>query len=230
MGHKRGVDAGQVVVDEVVQLGGELDARGPAADNGKVQQAAARGVVDRGAGALLKEGEHALADAARVANVAQKVGVLADAVDAKGLAVGADGDDEFVVGHVGHGALGIVVAVTTIAVFGRREDGLARQVVRGAVLLDAEDLADKVDVVGPALMELDAAAIALVARQAPHRLEGRAELEGADGGRGEQRREDKVGARRDDDALVLCGIQGAGKRVACPACGRVGVNNMDLPC
>lgn len=232
VGHQRRVDAREVVVDEVVQLGGELDARGPAADDGKVQQAPPRLVVDRGAGALLKEREDAQADPPRVANVAQKVRVLPDAVDAEGLAVGAHGDDEFVVGHVCHWALdcccccccrccccwGIMTVGGGAPIFGRREDGLARQVVGGSVLLDTEDLAGKVDVVGPALVELDAAAVVLA--QAPDRLEGRPELEGADGGRGEQGREDEVGAGRDDDALVLCGIQGAGKSVACPACGK----------
>lgn len=175
-----------------------------------MQQAPPGVVVDRGARALLKEGQHAQADAARVANVAEEAGVLADAGDAKGLAVGADGHDELVVGDIGQGALGPSPSPSP----GRRRarDGLAREVVVG-VLLDADDLAGEVDVVGPALVELDR----LVAAQAPDGLEGGAELEGADGGRGQQRREDKVGARRDDDALVLVGIEGAGKGVTGPA-------------
>lgn len=66
---------------------------------------------------------------------------------------------------------------------GLGEDGLARQALvfgRLAALLDADDLMRPVDVVGPALVELDAGA-----GQAADRLEGGAELEGADGRRGE---------------------------------------------
>lgn len=227
-------------MDEVVQLGGELDARGAPADDGEVQEAALGDVVAGQGGArraLFEEGEHAQADAARVADVAQEVRVLPDAFDAEGLAVGADSDDKLVVGHVGHGALGwwgdlrptttvrfgtycscysfftstaaiLLLLSLNNLLLGRREDGLAREVVR-PVLLDADDLAGKVHVVSPALVELDATAAA----QAPDRLEGRAELKGPDGGGRQEGREDEVGAGRDDDALVLCGIEGAGEGV-----------------
>lgn len=117
--------------------------------------------------------------------------MLPDALDAKGLAVGADGDDELVVGDVGDVALcqlGVlgddVGALCAGGGVGRRQDLLGRQVVV-VVLLDADDLAVKVDVVGPALVELDVA-------QPPDGLEGGAELEGADGSGGQEGREDEV--------------------------------------
>ncbi|GAB1320501.1 hypothetical protein MFIFM68171_10711 [Madurella fahalii] len=62
-GDQVGVQWGQVLVDEVVQLGGEFYAGGPAADDGEVEEGAlvvvAEVVGPARVGALLEEGEHA---------------------------------------------------------------------------------------------------------------------------------------------------------------------------
>lgn len=80
------------------------------------------------------------------------------------------------------------------------------------VLLDADYLALEVDIVGPALVELDIA-------QPPDGLKRGAELEGADCGRGEKGGEDEVGTRRDDYSLIFGGVEGPCEGITSPACG-----------
>lgn len=134
-----------------------------------------------GARALLEQRQDLQPDPPRITNVPQEVGVLPDTLDAEGLTVGADGDDQLVVRDVGDGALGQlgaldedVGALGALGGRGGRQHLLGGQVV-DVVLLDADGLLVEVHVVGPALVELDVS-------QPPHRLERGAELEGADGG------------------------------------------------
>ena len=75
----------------------------------------------------------------------------------------------------------------------------------------------EVGFVGPGLQELDVG----VARVA-HGLERGAELERADGGAVEERGEDEVRARGDDDGLELFGREAAGEDVACARCLVIG--------
>lgn len=75
----------------------------------------------------------------------------------------------------------------------------------GGVGLDGDGLAGEVNVVCPALVEVDVAA-----GEAADGLEDGAELEGADRGGGEEGGEDEVGAGGDYDAVVFGGGEGAG--------------------
>jgi hypothetical protein len=68
--------------------------------------------------------------------------------------------------------------------------------------------------VGPALEELRALLLAFAGAGG---FERAAELEGADGGGGQEGGEDEVGARGDDDDLVFVRVEVAGERVAGPA-------------
>jgi hypothetical protein len=80
--------------------------------------------------------------------------------------------------------------------------------------LDLEGSRIEVHAVGPALEELRALLLAFAGAGG---FERAAELEGSDGGRGQERGEDEVGARGDDDDLVFVGVEVAGERVAGPA-------------
>lgn len=169
-----GVDLGEVLVDEVVEFGGVFDSCGPAADDGEVQEGAFVGGGEGvgGDGALLKEREDAEAQTSGVADVAEEVGVLADAWDAKGLRVGAAGYDELVVGDGEDVVFGFEAGAGGVG----GDDGLAGGIV-GRVGLDADGLVGEVDVFCPALAEV-------YAGETADRLEDGAELEGADGGGG----------------------------------------------
>lgn len=102
---ERRVDPAQVVADEVVQLGGELDARRPAAHDGEVEQLPPLLVRRDGQRRLLEALQDLHPDLAGVPDVAEEVGVLLHPLDAERLRVRADGDDELVVRHVERGAL-----------------------------------------------------------------------------------------------------------------------------
>lgn len=159
--HERRVHLAQILVDEVVQLGRVLYARRSATHDGEVQQLAALLVGGDGQVGLFKRREHAGANVPGVADVAQKIGMLRDALDAKRLAVAPDGDDELVVGNVELGPV----------------DGLDARLgarVAARVGLEADRLVGKVDARRPRLVEL-------VDAQAADGLNGRAELERADG-------------------------------------------------
>ena len=155
-GDEDGVQFCQVFVDKVVQLGGKLDARGATADNGKVQEGAAVGLGEDGGArrvrALFEEGEDAETDAPGVANVAEEVGILADPRNTESLGVRPTCNDELVVGEGDGRALGRIRGEGG----GRgRDDGLASEII-GRVGFDADGFGGEVDVVGPALVEVDA--------------------------------------------------------------------------
>ncbi|KAG5983269.1 hypothetical protein E4U54_006268 [Claviceps lovelessii] len=177
------VDPGQVIPDEIVQLGREFDARRPAPDNGKVKQLPPLRVTRRGQAGRLKGLQDLQPDGARVAHVAQEVRVLPDAFDAERLAVGADGDDQLVVPDLQHVSLDL---------------GLVR---RGAhvpalVCFDANDLVLEVDARSPCLVEL-------VQAETTDRLDHGAEFQRPHRGRCQQRCEDKVRPRRYEDPFRL---------------------------
>jgi len=208
------VDAREVLAHEVVQFGGELDPCGSTADDGEAQQCAALSVRHGRVRRRLEEGQDAQPDAPRVRHVAQEVGVLPHPRDAERLRVGPDGHDEPVVRHRERGAVGCGGGVgprrvRSRAGVGRRAVG-EDEVVVPRVGLHRHCLAGEVDVVGPALVEGDIA-------QAPHRLQHRAELDRSHAAARQQRREDEVAPRRDQDALELGWVQRAGQGVACPA-------------
>lgn len=85
--------------------------------------------------------------------------MLSHALDAKGLAVCTNSNDELVIADVHYRALGYLgrldLDLFALGVLlGRRQDGLAGKVVC-LVLLHAYDLAREVYVIRPSLMKLD---------------------------------------------------------------------------
>jgi hypothetical protein len=91
-----------------------------------------------------------------------------------------------------------------------------RNALRGVfdAFLDFEGLVLEGYAVGPALEELRALLLAFAGAGG---FERAAELEGADGGGGQEGGEDEVGARGDDDDLIFVRVEVAGERVAGPA-------------
>lgn len=172
-----------VLLEEVLQLASELDAGRATADDNHVHQA-----VDL-LGALTLEGSslnavhNLLADALGVANLLEERAVLLDAGNAKGGVLGADADDEHVVGDL----------------------GLHRLALDLGVVDDGHYLAVRVDRGGVGFVVLDGAL--LVADDGADRLHDGAVLDGARGARGQQRREEEVVARRDNHDIVVFGIE-----------------------
>ena len=81
-----------------MEFGGEPDPRRPGPHRNEVQQPAAPRLVEAGQGGPLQRGDHPLADGSGVGQLLQAAGVLADAGDAKGAALGPDTDGQQVVG------------------------------------------------------------------------------------------------------------------------------------
>lgn len=207
-----GVHLGKIIVDEIVQLGSELDTGRATTDNGEVEEVGAvllgEGVKTLGVGAQLEEGKNPQADAAGITDIAEEVGVLTDALDAEGLGVGTASNDKLVIGDVEGSAPG--GGLVELAALADGDNSLAGRVGLG-VGLDADGLVGEVDVLGPTLVEADAVA------QAADGLQDGTELEGTDGSRGEKGGEDEVGARGDKNALILLGIEVLGEGIARPA-------------
>lgn len=207
-GGEAGVDAGEVGVDQVGELGGEFHAGGTAANDGEAEELLAQGLGCGREGGNLEALEHAFSDATGVTDVFHEVGVFADALGVEGLGVAADGDDELVVGdiesftlapfpeflhlHVGEG--GIAVGVR----FGE-DTALAGALVHHR-LFHGDGLGGEVQVVGPGLHVLHVGPMAIA-----HGFEGVAEFEGADCGGVEERGEDEVVSGRDDNGLEFGG-------------------------
>lgn len=207
-----GVHIGKIVVDEIVELGSELDTGRATTDNGEVEEVGAvligEGAGTLGVGALLEEGKDPQADAACITNITEEVGVLTDTLDAEGLGIGTASNDELVIGDVEESAPG--GGLVELAALADGDNGLAGRVSVG-VGLDTDGLVGEVDVLGPTLMEADAVV------QAADGLQDGTELESTDGGRGEKGGEDEVGARGDNNALILLGIEVLGEGIARPA-------------
>lgn len=207
-----GVHLGKIVVDEIVELGAELDTGRATTDNGEVEEVGAvligEGAGALGVGALLEEGKDPQADAAGITNIAEEVGVLTDALDAEGLGVGTASNDELVIGDVEGSAPG--GGLVELAALADGDNGLAGRVGVG-VGLNADGLVGEVDVLGPTLVEADAVV------QAADGLQDGTELESTDGSGGEKGGEDEVGARGDNNALILLGIEVLGEGIARPA-------------
>lgn len=104
--------------------------------------------------------------------------MLPHTLDTKSLAVCANSDDELVIPNIHHrtfwnlGRLDLNLIALRV-VLGRWKDGLAGKVIC-LVLFYADDLAREVYVVRPSLVKLDIS-------QPADRLQGRPELERADG-------------------------------------------------
>ena len=92
-----GVQVTQVVVPEVVELGGGLDADGAAADDAQVQQVAPVLRRHRRQRRHVQHFEQALLDRLRVARRFEEVGVLLGARRAEGLDVAPRRDGDFIV-------------------------------------------------------------------------------------------------------------------------------------
>lgn len=206
------VHLGKIVVDEIVQLGSVLDTGRATTDNGEVEEVGAvligEVVNTLGVGAQLEEGKNPQADAAGIANIAKEVGVLTDALDAEGLGVGTTSNDKLVIGNVEESAPG--GGLVQLAALADGDNSLTGRIGVG-VGLDANGLVGEVDVLGPTLVEADAIV------QAADRLQDGTELESTDGSRGEQGGKDEVGARGDENALILLGIEVLGEGIARPA-------------
>ena len=143
-----------------------------------------------------------------IANIAKEVGVLTDALDAEGLGVGTTSNDKLVIGNVEESAPG--GGLVQLAALADGDNSLTGRIGVG-VGLDANGLVGEVDVLGPTLVEADAIV------QAADRLQDGTELESTDGSRGEQGGKDEVGARGDENALILLGIEVLGEGIARPA-------------
>lgn len=77
-------------------------------------------------------------------------------------------------------------------------------------LFDRDGLLIEIDILSPSLNELN-----IRIPPTADRFQRGTELERADSGAAEERREDEVGARGDDDGLVFLGGELAGETVAC---------------
>lgn len=127
---------------------------------------------------MLKQRQHSQANPPCVSNISQEVRMLPYTLDPKGLTVSTNSNDELVVPDIHDRSLGDLrrLDLDLIALgvlLGRWQDGLAGKVIC-LILFHADDLAREVYVVRPPLVKLDIA-------QSADRLEGRPELERADG-------------------------------------------------
>lgn len=171
-----------VLLEKVLQLAGKLDAGRATADDNHVHQAVDLFRALALEGGRLDAVHNLLADALGVANLLEERAVLLDAGDAKGGVLGTNADNEHVVGDLGLHGLALD--------FGVVDNG--------------DYLAVGVNGRGVGFVVLDGAL--LVADNGADGLHDGAVLDGAGGARGQQGREEEVVARRDDNDVVVFGI------------------------
>lgn len=162
VGRHVGVQIDQLAVGEIVQFGRDLHARGPAADDGDVEEFCFAGGGAGGEGGFFEEVEEAFAGGHGVGDVFHEEGVVEDAGGAEGVGDASWREDQVVVleveGLVGDGVRIVVEGGGAVDGFGGEGDG-------GDVCFEE----------------------AAFAGFAPDGLFGEVEVEEAAGSRGEQR-------------------------------------------
>ena len=129
----------------------------------------------------------------------------------EGLRIAPHGNDQLIPPHLKHLPLRPLVLQIPHAFLPRERNTLHRLIYR---LLDLESPLVEVHSIRPALKELRPFFGSFTCARG---FQCAAEFERSDGGGGQERCEDEVGARGDDDDLVFVGVQVAGERVAGPA-------------
>lgn len=172
-----------VLLEEVLQFAGKLDTSGAATNDDHVQQTVDLVRVLILEGSRLDAVHDLLADALGVIDLLQEARVLANARDSKGRILGTDTNDQHVVGDLslGDGALDL------------------------GLVLDLDDLAVGVDGAGLSLVELDGCL--LVLEDGADGVHDGAVLDKSGGARGQEGREEEVVAGRDDDDVVVLGVE-----------------------
>lgn len=184
------VELGQGAVGQVAQLGAQLDAGGPAADDGDVQQLALALLARAGQAGEVEAIEELLAYGACVADRLHEDGVLGDAGGVEGVGSAAGGQDQDVIGDVDELVAG-------------------GQAMRGQHHPTLCGLCHKVDLLDGRLE--------VVAVAGGNVLLGEGKGEEADGGAGEEGRAGRGALRRGNGDGILCPGQGRGELVAGPA-------------
>lgn len=145
--------------------------------------------------------------------------MLSHAFDPKGLTIRPHSHNELVIRHLCDWTFRNLwwrnLNIRRIILFGgrsRRSKYRLAGHILCAILFHADDFPTKVHIVGPSLMEAD------VLAQSTNGFQSCSELQRANCCRSQQRCEDEVGAWRDYDSLIFCGIEGPRKGITSPAC------------
>jgi hypothetical protein len=137
--------------------------------------------------------------------------MLPHALCPEGLRIAPHRNNQLIPPHLKHLPLRPLVLQIPNAFLPRERNALHRLIDR---LLDLESPLIEVYSIRPALEELGSFFRSFPCARG---FQCAAEFERSDGGGGQEGREDKVGARGDDDDLVFDGVQVAGEGVAGPA-------------
>jgi hypothetical protein len=137
--------------------------------------------------------------------------MLPHALCPESLRIASHRNNQLIPPHLKHLSLGPLVLYIPNAFLPRELNTLHRLIYR---LLDLESPLVEIHSIRPALKELGSFFRSFSCARGFQRA---AEFERSDGGGGQERCEDEVGARGDDDDLVFVGVQVAGERVAGPA-------------